>query len=513
VSAARWITAVATATALTLGIAACSADDTTSQPAGGCGSGTETTVNLLYPTQPVTLDGNYDTITAFAQISRNLYDGLFRLDNDMKVQPSLATGYTQPNNKTYLLTLRDGVLFHDGSKFTSRDVVSTFKRISSDDKLKSKQRSYVSNVQSVTAAGENKVQITLKQPDASFLKALASIIYITPAEAVQKAGDSAFGRKPVGSGPFELDSWREGDSVVLKANCNYWGDKPVPSRVEYRFISEPATQISSLQSGEIDLATGVTPDLAAALKNSSEVSVKSIAGNQTSWLTLNTLTGPFSDVRVRQALNYAIDKETITKQLLGGYAKPVGQPYAASVFGQSSGVAPYPYDPGRAKELLSEAGYGSGLHVELINDVEANNPVWQSIASYLKNVGIDVSTKFDPNFFSDVWLARKMSPNQIYMNYNNNLLMDADFPLGLHFDGARRGLYFHTPTTDAAIATARGLADEAQRRAAYDKLNVQLHELAPVVFLYSTDTIYGINKELQWTPRPDGAIYLAGATK
>lgn len=509
-----WL-AVASISMLAIGTAACGSDQgSTAAGTGGCGSGEAVTVNLAWPAHPVSLDPNYDTPVMFAQISRNVFDGLFKLDDDMVLQPNLATEYSQPDDVTYDITLREDVVFHDGSPFTAADVVSTFERIAGDEDLASRQRSYVSNVESVTEVGPHQVRFTLAEPDASFLKVLASIIYITPGAVIDQVGNVAFGANPVGTGPFQLESWNQGDSVVLSANCDYWGDEPIPSQVEFRFISEPATQVSSLQSGEIDIATQLSPDLAAALESSSEVSVQSVEGNQTFWLSMNTFDGAFTDERVRQALNYAIDKDAITAQLLGGYATPTGQLYAAGVFGSSGSIEPYPFDPDRARSLLAEAGYGPGeLPIEFINFREELNPVWQAIAANLTDAGFNVTTRFDPNFFTDTWQTGQMGPNQVIIRSNNNLTMDADFALSLELDGARRGLYFNSPQTDAAIAEARGLADETARQAAYDALNTELYDIAAVGFLYSTDAIYGTSNRIDWRPRPDGAIYLAEVTK
>ncbi|CAH1656937.1 ABC transporter substrate-binding protein [Chelatococcus asaccharovorans] len=480
-----------------------------------CGSGQPVSVNLLWPTQPNTLDPNYDTLVMFAQISRNMFNGLFKLDDSMTLQPDLAVSYSQPDALTYEIELRKDVVFHGGSPFTSADVVATFDRIVKDQKLASKQRSYVSNVKSVTPKGDHAVNFVLKQPDSSFLKSLATIIYITPRSVIEKVGNVEFGKKPVGTGPFKLDSWTMGDSVVLSANCDYHGDKPIPSKVEFRFIAEPATQISSLQSGEIDIATQVTSDLTAALKSSRDVAVQSIDGNQTFWLSMNTKEGPFADPRVRQALNYAIDRTAIARQLLGGFATPVGQVYSKSVFGYTKAVSPYPFDPDKAKALLREAGYDSSrpLKIEFYNFRAELNPVQQSIASFLSDVGIKVTTRFDPNYFVDTWQSGKMGRGQVIIRSNNNLLMDADFALGLELDGTRRGMYFSSPETDAAIAKARGESDRNARQAAYDALNKTLYNLAPVTFLYSTDGIYGVSTRVDWKPRPDGAIYLANVTK
>lgn len=513
----RWLSFLGIA-AIALSTAACSVGGGTGNPdssADGCGVGEPITVNLSNPTSPTSLDGNYDTLIMFQQINRNLYDGLLRLDDQMQVQPALATEYSvSDDGLTYELTLRDDVTFHNGNAFTAADVISTFDRIANDEELASKQRTYISNVESVVELGDHSVQFTLAQPDASFISTLATSIYITPAATVEEMGAAAFGQAPVGSGPFSFESWVQGDSVVLTANCDYWGGEPIPSSVEFRFISEPATQISSLQSGEIDIATGVAPDLAAALEGSGGVSVQSIDGNQTFWMAMNTLEGPFADERVRQAMNYAIDKEAITESLLGGYATPVGQVYSAEIFGSSADVEPYPYDPQRARDLLAEAGYGEGeLSVDFVLYYDYLSSVHQSVAAYLEAVGVNVTSQSDPNFFSDTWLQNDMAPNQLFLASNTNILMDADYPLGLWFDGARRGLYFHTPETDAAIAEARGLSDPEERQEAYDALNAQLHEIAPAAFLYSTDAIYGTSDRIDWTPRADGAIYLADVTK
>lgn len=510
----KWL-AAASITALTLTIAACSTQDDQSQPpTAGCGSGQTVTVNLPNPTQPTSLDPNYDTIVNFAQVSRNMFDGLFKLNNEMEIEPNLATGFTQPDSLTYDIALKDDVKFHNGSPFTSADVVSTFNRIPNDTELASKQKSYVANIASVTATDNDHVRFTLKKPDASFIKILATLIYITPASVKDAEGNAAFGKNPAGTGPFKLEKWNEGDSIVLAANCDYHGDAPIPSRVEFRFIAEPATAISSLQSGEIDIAAAITPDLAATLQSNRDLAVRNIDGNISFWLTINTLEGPFSDQRVRQALNYGVDKKAITESLLGGNATPRGQLYSADVFGAASDVDAYAYDPEQARKLLKEAGYSDGeVKVDLVIDREDLKPVVQAVAANLGNSGFKVTTSFSSTFISDSFLPAKMGANQVFFISNTNLLMDADYALGLHLDGARRGIYFHTPETDAAIAEARGIDEPAARQKAYDKLTAELREIAPVVFLYNTKAIYGTNNQIDWQPRPDGAIYLADVTK
>lgn len=511
----KWLAAASATIIMTLGVAACSpqgGDDPST--AAECGSGEPIVVNVPSPVQPSSLDPNYDTLVDFAQVSRNLFDGLFRLDDDMQIQPNLATGFEQVDDITYEVALRDDVTWHDGSAFTADDVVATFVRIASDEALASKQKSYVANVASVVATDEHTVTFTLKAADGAFIKTLATLIYIVPGGVIDELGLAEFGKSPVGTGPFRLEAWNEGYSVVLAANCDYFGGTPLPSQVEFRFISESATAVSSLQSGELDITTRVSADLARGLESNPDVKVQSIEGSLTFWLAPNTLEGPFADPLVRQALNYAVDKDTITEELLGGFAAPSGQVVSEPVLGSSDAVKPYPYDPDKTRELLKKAGYGVGeVPVELVIFREELRPAWQAIAANLEDAGFAVTTQFDPAFYADVFLAKEMRPDQILIASINNLLMDEDYALGLHLDGARRGIYFHTTATDAAIAEARAISDPEARQEAYGDLNAELYELAPVGFLWNITDIYGTSSRIDWTPRPDGAIYLAGVTK
>ncbi len=334
------------------------------------------TVNLLHPVQPDTLDGNYETLVMFQQLNRNMYDGLFRFDDTINVQPALATGYEQPDSLTYDITLRKA-LFSTMARPSARRTCCqhsiAFPTIRS---WPPSRKPYINNVESVTALSDYKVRFKLKKPDASFVRVLAFDYHHYAQAVIEKLGNAEFGRNPVGTGPFKFERWNQGDSVVLKANCDYWGEKPIPSEVEFRFISEPATQISSLQSGEIDIATDVTPRSSAGLASSPNVAVRTVSGNKTVFVSLNTLEGPLADKRVRQALNYAVDKQAIADQLYAGLAKPLGQMYAPSVFGYSKSVEPYPYDPERAKQLLAEAGYNKDnpLRLDYINDVLSMAP-------------------------------------------------------------------------------------------------------------------------------------------
>jgi peptide/nickel transport system substrate-binding protein len=476
-----------------------------------CGNGKTLTVNL--PEEPASLDGNYDTLVVPAQISANLYDGLFTMDANRKPVTDLATKYTQPDPTTYKMELRRGVKFHDGDAFTSADVVNTFDRISNDKKLASKQASYVSNIDSVTADGDHAVTFKLKAPDISFTKALASLLYITPKKAVRTAGNAKFATRPVGTGPFKFVEWVKGDHLTMEANCRYWKGKPKVSRVVWRFVSEPATALASLESGKTDMVPYISADHARSLKSKPEFKVTSVPGVRNLWVQMNTKTGAARDRRVRLALNYAIDKKKIVDDLLKGGAVRSGQPASKPVFGYNPDVDPYPYDPAKAKKLLKQAGHGDGLSLTLYNDKPVQNLVWQAVGDQLKAVGIKVKLKSDLNYFSNSFLKNKMGANTLFIQGCSSLTLDSDFCMGLTFDSKRRGLYYHSPETDRLIAKARGEADPKARQASYDELMGKLHDAAPVVFLYSTVDTYAMDDSVSFTPRSDQKLWLWNAGK
>lgn len=497
-------------------VAACSFG--ASEPSGGgegegesCGNGKTLTVNL--PEEPSSLDGNYDTLVIPAQINNNLYDGLFLFDQNLEVQPNLATGYEQIDEVTYEIELRDDVTFHDGSPFTADDVVNSFDRIANDADLGSKQRPYVSNIKSVEAQDDHTVVFSLAEPDSSFIRALASVLFITPKSVIDEMGNADFASEPVGTGPFKFVEWVRGDHLTMEANCEYWQGAPTVSRVEWRFIPEPATAMASLQSGELDMAPFMNEDLATQLEDDPDYEVVDVPGNRYMFVSINTLEGPVSDVRVRRALNYAIDKERITEDLLGGAGIPVGQPATEGVFGFAPDVEPYPYDPARARQLLADAGYADGLNLVLYNHKPAQELVWQAIGDQLESVGISVKLVTDENYFSGPFLEMKMPPNGMLLQGCSNQLLDADYCLGLAYDSARRGLYFNTPATDDLIHQARSAVGDEDRMAIYAKLMRALHDEAPVIFLYSNIDLYAMTSGVEFTPRSDQKIWLWDADK
>ena len=379
----------------------------------GCGNGK--TLRVTVAEEPSSLDGNYDTLVIPAQISHNLYDGLFTVDRNLKVQPNLATGYVRADPRTYRIALREGVTFHDGVPFTSADVVNTVDRIVNDKNLASKQTSYVNNVASVTPDGDHSVVFTLKQPDASFIAGLASLLFITPKSTIEKVGGASFATRPVGTGPFKFVEWVKGDHLTMEANCDYWQGDPKVSRVTWRFTPDPATAVASLQSGQTDMVPFMSADLAEPLKRDDRYTVTDVEGIRNMWVTLNSFAGATTDVRVRQALNYAINRDAIVNDLLKGGGVPSGQPANKNVFGYAPAVSPYPYDPGKAKQLLAEAGHATGLKLTFVNDKAVNNLPWQAVADQLKAVGIEVTLKNDANYFANTFLKKQMGANTMFI--------------------------------------------------------------------------------------------------
>jgi peptide/nickel transport system substrate-binding protein len=322
--------------------------------------------------EPKSLDPGADTAVNDFRILVNIYDGLVRYaPGSLDVIPSLATKWTITQGGTiYTFTLRKGVKFHDGTPFNAQAVKFNFDRLL-NPKAPGHQtgpfplaQQYFGDIKSVTVMGANIVRFTLKAPSAALLSNLAypTGLIVSPA-AVQKFGTS-FGLHPVGTGAFAFSTWQASQKVVLTANSSYWQGAPRTKTLIFRPLPDPSSRVAALKSGGADLIVEVPPDDLAALAKSSQFAVQQQAGPHVWFLILNCKSGPFKDVRMRQAANYAIDKSSIVKDVLQNTATVANGPIAKA-FGAAydNALQGYPYNEAKARDLVKQAGYPNGVDV------------------------------------------------------------------------------------------------------------------------------------------------------
>lgn len=448
-------------------------------------------------------------------IAVHMMEPLLLRGEDLQPEPLLAEEVSHPDDTTIRIKVRDGVKFHNGDPLTIDDVVFTLQRVSGPDS-KSTHAPYTKAIQSVSAVDDHTVEIKLSEPDVTILGRL-SLIPIVPKKVVEDLGDEGFNASPVGTGAWKFVEWKKGQGVTMEAFPDYWREQPKIKTVVFKGIPEDATRVAALQTGALNIATNVPTQFVPQLKKSNKIQVMTANSLRSFFVILNTHKPPFDDIRVRKALNYAIDKTLITKGVLDDYATPISQPFGPEVFGYNPELEGYyDYDPDKAKQLLAEAGHADGLELEFygasgryLKDTE----VEQNIAGQLEKIGIKVNlhpTEFDTLYQN--YILQKVNPDADLLFWSNaNNTADADYTLALNVSSTGQNLYWNTPELDAAIIEARTIIDPEKRRAKYHSILKTIVEAAPWIFLYVPVDVYGVSSDLKdWKPRSDELIYLYG---
>jgi peptide/nickel transport system substrate-binding protein len=276
-------------------------------------------------------------------VYRNIFDNMLTRDDAGKIVPQIATEWKHKSDTEIAFTIRDGVKFHDGTPLTPEDVAFSVNRII-DPKFASPQLGQFNKITSAEVTGDH--EVTLKT-DGAYPVLLAQLVKlsIVPKHVVEKVGDDAFNLAPVGSGPYKFEKWQRGVSVTLARNDDYWGDKGPFATAEFRAVPDAATRVADLQSGAADLVVTLDSDLAAQLKGSGTAKPLNALTERVAYIKLNPALAPFKDVRVRQAVAHAIDKQGLVDGILGGFDKPADQMATPSHFGYVEGIKGNAYDP------------------------------------------------------------------------------------------------------------------------------------------------------------------------
>lgn len=300
-------------------------------------------------------------------VLRNMFDGLVTRTWDGKVVPEIAESWTIPSDDVYIFKIRKDVKFHNGKTLDADDVLFTFERILEDGAIagqSSPRKGLLGPLEAVEKIDQYTVKFTLANPFPIFPQALVHF-QIVPKDYIEKVGDTEFAAKPVGAGPFKFKEGRLDDQVVMERFDEYYGgSREIPpagvapaKRAIFRMMPEATVRVAALKAGEVHIIQQLPPDLAKTLAADKNIQVKSVDGTRVYCVELNCQKPPFDDVRVRRAMNYAVDWDAILTSIYGGNGVRLACAFLPSGFGFDPGLAPYPYDPGKAKALLREAGY------------------------------------------------------------------------------------------------------------------------------------------------------------
>ena len=458
--------------------------------------------------EPSTLDphrqGNPDSYYVY----RNIYDNLVTRNTAGEIVPQIATSWTIVDDTTVEFKIRTDVKFHDGSPLSADDVVFSIKRIT-DPEFKSPQLGQFNSIVDATATAPDTVVVKTGKPYPPLLAQLVKLSIVSKAYA-EKVGDEQLNLAPMGSGPYKFVSWQKGVKVELAANADYWRGTPPFATAEFRAVKDAATRIADLRTGKADLIVSLNSDNAAELKSASNLEVLSAPTERVAYLMMNAQYGPLSDVKVRRAVAYALDRQLIIDALLGGYSKIINVLLTPAHFGYvEDGVKTYPYDPDKARALLTEAGYPDGVTVELVTAPVFDQRIVQAIQQQLSKVGItvdiamgDMSTflkrrRADPEGFGDMVFGRWSCACQ-----------DADGVLYAMFNSDSVWSKYANPELDVHLEAGRSAMDPDVRMIHYRKAHEIIANQVPSIALYQAAAIYGAKKGLQWTPTANESLFL-----
>jgi peptide/nickel transport system substrate-binding protein len=428
-----------------------------------------------------------------------IYDTLARPTRDgTGLEPGLAEKWTvSPDGKAYTFTLRDAV-FSNGDKVTVDDVIFSLKRAAGE---KSDWARFFKPITNYEAVDAKTVKMTLDKPFTPMLNNLALFsASIVPAKLVQQGGD-AFFTKPVGSGPFAFKSWSKGDRIVLVKNASYWQKgKPAIDGAEIQVIPEDNSRVLKLQAGELDAILDVPFNQIEQLKANKDLGVGVANVFRVELVQLNTTKKPFDDVRVRQALNYAIDKEAIVRNVLRGNGTIAASAIPVMAH-HNTDLKPYPYDPAKAKALLAEAGFANGFTSNML--VPSGEVTYRQVAAIiqdeLKKVGVTVNLQAIES--GSQFGTTKAGNYEMSISYATSDTIDPDQLIGFTSVNPERANAFHTQWHDDRVnqlyALERETLEGPKRGDMFKEIEARVHDAAPFIFLYHQEATYADRKGVE----------------
>lgn len=473
-------------------------------------------------------------------VIRNMFDGLVTRDTRSGVHLELAEEMSWLDNTTLEVKLRKGVKFHDGTEMTADDVVFTFDRIIQENAIEypephtSPRKGLIAPLESIEKTGDYSVVMHFSGP---WPPAMQMIVHqqILPKHYLEEVGTKGFVEKPMGTGPFKFISAKPGlEEVVMERFEDYHGGAPDlepvgPACVEgaiFRVIPEASTRVAALLAGEVDIIQAVPPELIDTLAQTPGIQVKTAPGTQPKWMEMNVSRPPFDDVRVRQAMNYAVDRQLIIDAIYGGRAVALPGPLSPFNNFVNKKLKPYPYDPDKALALLAEAGWtdsdGDGIldkdgqpFAFTIDTIEAWRPLAEAVADLFRAIGINASVRF--------WEYSVVKPQLLAgerLAYLDDWGDSAFDPVG-HFEAKWHGQVegqpygrgnfstYNNERVNELIKLGETTPDPAERQEIYDEAQEIVYEEAPAVFLILPEEAEAASSRVQnWEPASDSRINL-----
>lgn len=465
----------------------------------------QSTLRIGLSLGPANLNPAESTGIADATVIRHIFEGLVGLNSEGELIPELAESWLANEDATeYIFTLRSGVSFHDGTPFNAETAAQYYAWVLDPDSAGARGRAQLAGVSSIEVTGPLELTFTLENPNGAFLSNLGlNAGRIASPASIEKYGEDA-SRNPVGTGPFRFVSWEDGVSVTLEASSDYWGEPAKVERLVFLEVPNASTRMAMLQSGEADFIENVAPQLVPQVESDRNLEMISRVGTSARILQLNTTKAPFDDVRVRRALNYAVDKDQVVRVALQGFGVPLTAPLPEPVFGYAP-QEPYVYNPEKAKELLAEAGYADGFSFKVLTFIgDEYSLAGQMLQQYFAAVGVTMTldAKERGALVDQIFMPQETNPTEAALVGMTVATIDADRGLVVSFARAswppasNNWSFYENDRVEELLRAGVATAVPAERLEIYAEAEKIIWEDAPWVFLYSATNLAASNTKV-----------------
>jgi peptide/nickel transport system substrate-binding protein len=454
-------------------------------------------IDVVEPQEPKFLDMTTDPGRVAQRVGSMILEPLVASSPKMKLAPGLATSWERVGEKQWRFKLRQGVKFHNGEDFTSEAVKFTIER-----SKKGNYKAYYLDIERVELPDAYTVDLYTRIPT-SVIPAVMSVLWIVPPKLTAEVGDQAFGKAPVGTGPFKFKEWLPGRSYTFVRNDDYWGEKAKIGGIRYVASSEPAARASLLLAGNTDVAVGLGPQEAAEIVASNKAKVAKDITNRTLYIFFDTRAPVVSDPAVRKAIGKLVDRNQIVKALLEGSAAPESRLLIETIFPAAEKVPQRDStpDPTAARKMLEDAGYGSKFPIEIdFHFTQSRHPMEAEVAEII------IAALEQPGLFKVKRHIRESGAHLslIFQWKIGGMFLLSGGPTYPHPDVTMRtqvgtnGVvkYCPDPVLDKRIDDALSLTGEAAEQAYFTMERQVLDELACVIPLYRLYDQHGTSNRI-----------------
>lgn len=444
----------------------------------------------------VTTDPHDSTDMYSTMVNNFMYDGLVRYDDDVNILPALAESWENPSPTEYIFKIRKDVKFHNGDTLSASDVKFSIDRMAASPKLKAR----FGDIDVVTVIDPNTVSVKTKYPSAPLLVNLASPQSLILNEKVvteaEKDGGKYGAVTPVGTGYMQYKSWQPNDNFVVERFDGYWGGKGETTSITSRVIPEPTSRTIALETGEIDFLSSVTDVDIERVRENKDLQAIDMPGSIVSYLGMNTQKEHLNNVKVRQAISHAVNKQAIIDAVVEGNATVATSPFATVIEGYNADIPQYEFSIEKAKALLTEAGLADGFEVEIVCSGDTTNRQAQMIQSDLSKINITVDIVL-LEWGAFLAYAQETKHEMFLVGWGNTVSADATLTGQFHSSSSAASgnrAWYQNPELDSLIEAARGELDRDKRNQIYKDAQTLIMAEAVWCPLYQKKSMIGAAK-------------------